>query len=324
MNNRWGDCYIWRVIQGLEKRVTGDWFVVREAAKELDTLEAALKIPPEQLRIQIEKLQAAVEQGVVEYKRAAMAPLFSLAEAAKFRAPGLDEVRRQFEYTSALLYAMLVQRLIAEGTIRVAREKQPDETIDADALDLTAILRDVNDRIRRAPELTNNPLVKNIQLQAGQMRRERESMQKLLPTIKPEVRDTFQQNYRKSFGELVDKIKRSYAALLKEEAPVVEEARPILAAVKLADVVAVLTQQCQCVAQARSTLAFAGEEKYGIGELFASLVAVKASFDQLLRREIQACAKLEAAAQNERVFGERSITRAFCGEIVRILQRGLA
>ncbi len=310
-------------MQGLEKRVTGDWFVIREAAKDLDALDSALKIPAEQLRIQIDKLQGAVEQGVVEYKRGAMAPLFALADAVKFRAPGLDEVRRQLDYTSALLYAMLVQRLIAEGTVKVAREKRRDETIDADALDLAALLRDVNERIRHSPELTNNPLVKNIQLQAGQLRRERESMQKLLPTIKVEARDTFQQNYRKSFGEIVDKIKRSYAALLKEEAPEVDEARPILAAVPLSGVAALLTQQCQCVSQARSTLAFAGEEKYGIRELFAGLAAEKASFDQLLRRESQAYAKLEGEAQSARVSGERSIARAFCAEIVRVLQRGL-
>jgi hypothetical protein len=71
-------------------------------------------------------------------------------------------------------------------------------------------------------------------------------------------------------------------------------------------------------------LAFAGEEKYRVGELFADLASGKAAFDAQLQRETGEYARLEAAAPAEKVAGERSIARAFCGEIVRILQRGLS
>jgi hypothetical protein len=311
-------------MEGLEKRITGDWFDIREASGDYDTLEAYFKIAPEQLKIQIDKLEFSVEQGVVEYKRAAVAPLFALAEAAKFRSPGSDEVRRQLEYTSALLFAILIQRLLAEGTIKIAREKRQDEGVSPDALDLAPILRDINERIRQAPELTNHPLIKNIQLQAGQLRRERETMQKLLPTIKPEARETFQQNYRRSFAEMVDKIKRSYAGLLKEETPETDEARPILALVKLATAVPAITEQCQQVSRARSTLAFAAEEKYRIREIFAGLAGGKDAFEQALKREAQAYERLESQTQNERIAGERSVARALCAEMMRVLQRGLA
>jgi len=310
-------------MEGLEKRVTGDWFDIREAAKEYDTLDGYFKIPPEQLKIQIEKLEFAVEQGVVEYKNAALAPLFSMLEGSRFRSPAFEEVHRQLDYTSALLFTMLIQRQLAEGILRVAREKRQEESIAPESLDLTVILRDVNERIRQMPEIANNPLVKNIQLQAGQLRRERENMQKLGPTIKPEVRDTFQQNYRKTFGELVDKIKRSYAALLKEETPETDEAKPILTVVRLSQVAPVLTEQCQTVSRARSTLLFANEEKYRIREIFAGLAGEKAGFDQLLGRERQAYAKLESQAEGERISGEPLLERAFCAEIIRILQRGL-
>jgi len=107
----------------------------------------------------------------------------------------------------------------------------------------------------------------------------------------------------------VDKIKRSYGALLKEEAPQVDEPRSILNAVELQGVVPVLTEQCQKVSQARSTLAFAVEEKYRIGELFAGLAGEKAPVDRFLQREAHTYAELEAKAQNEPISGERSVSR---------------
>ncbi len=310
-------------MEGLEKRVAGDWIDIREAAKAYDTLDGYFQVPPEQVRIQIEKLEFAVEQGIVEYKRAALAPLFGLLEGSRFRAPALDEVRRQFAYTNALLFAMLIQRQIAEGILKVAREKPPDQGIAPETFELTPILRDINERIQRTPELGNNPNVKNIQLQAGQLRRERENMQKLLPTIKPEARETFQGNYRKTFADIVDKIKRSYSALIKEETPEVEEARPILAAVKLPQIVPTLTDQSQKVSRARSTLAFASDEKYRIREIFEALAGDKADWEQALQREVRIYAKLESEAESERVSGERSIARAYCAEIVRVLERTL-
>jgi hypothetical protein len=310
-------------MQGLEKRASGDWIEAREASKDHDSLVAFFKIPPEQLKIQIDKLEFAVEHGVVEYKRTGLAPLFGMLDGAKFRSPALDEVRRQLDYTSALLFAMFVQKQLAEGLIKVTREKKQDEGISLDALDLTAILRDVNERIRKFPEFANNPLVKNIQLQAGQLRRERETMQKLLPTIKPEARDTFQQNYRKSFGEIIDKIKRSYAGLIKEENPETDEARPILAIVKLASLVPIVTDECQIVSRVRSTLLFAVEEKYRLREIFVGLATEKPALDKLFEREAAAYAKLEELASSERISGERSVARAFCAEMVRVLQKEL-
>jgi hypothetical protein len=65
------------------------------------------------------------------------------------------------------------------------------------------------------------------------------------------------------------------------------------------------------------------EEKYRIGELFAGLVGEKAPFDHLLQREAQAYTRLETEAQNQPISGERSVSRAFCAEIIRLLQRGL-
>ncbi len=174
------------------------------------------------------------------------------------------------------------------------------------------------------PELTNNPLVKNIQLQAGQLRRERESMQKLLPTIKPEARDTFQQNYRKTFGEIVDKIKRSYAALLKEEAPPVDEARPILTAVDLQ----ARSFPCSRSSARRSPRParrwpLPVRRNTASGSSSPAWWARRAPLNSQLQREAREYARLEGGVQNERISGERSISRAFCAEIIRVLQRGL-
>ena len=311
-------------MQDLERRVTGDWYDVREAARDAESLAGYFKIPEDQLKTQIEKLEFALEQGVVEYKRSSLAPLFNMLENARFSSPAFDVLKKQLGFTGALLFVMLVEKQYADGALKIAHEKRQAQGVAPEALDLKEILKDINSRIKQAPDSAKNPLIKNLLLQASQLRAERENMQKLLPTIKAESRETFLQNYQKTFAGYVEKIKRNYAALIGEELPQVEGPRPILELVDLGAVAENLAAQCEAVSRLRSTVAFVIEGKYKIRDILLGLANRKAPLLALLTRETALYVKMESAVAPGRLEGDGSTARAFCREIIRYLERQLA
>ena len=238
----------------LRRRVSGDWIEIREAAKDYETLDGYFRVSPAQLRIQIEKLDYAVEHGIVEYKKTSLNPLFGVMEGARFKSPSQEELERQIEYVSAMLFVMLIQRQFAQGVLKPIRDRREGQTISPQDLDLKEILKDINTRVRKDPGFSSDQAVKNILLQTGQLKKERENLQKLLPTIKQESRETFLGNYRKRFADIINKIKRSYATILQRELPQVAESRPVLQVVDMEQVVPTLTAQCEAVYRLRSTL----------------------------------------------------------------------
>ena len=115
--------YTIRQMIDVERRVSGDWIDIRELSRDTFALKDYFRIPPEDIRIQLEKLQFSVEQGVVEYKRGSLSPLYQMLESSRYQTPGMDVIDKQVHYSQALLYAVLIQRLIADGTVKLTREK---------------------------------------------------------------------------------------------------------------------------------------------------------------------------------------------------------
>ncbi|MBW8003774.1 MAG: hypothetical protein FVQ80_17535, partial [Planctomycetes bacterium] len=76
----------------LEKRITGDWIVTREAATDLYTLNDYFKIPSRRLIELCESLKAAVEGGLLEYKRSVLQPVFICLEDMKYYSKTLEEL----------------------------------------------------------------------------------------------------------------------------------------------------------------------------------------------------------------------------------------
>ena len=314
----------------LEKRVTGDWFEIREAAGGYESLREHFRLSPDELEPHVEKLKYSVEQGIVEYKRATLGPLFRMLESTKYQSPGLPVIENQIAHARALLYITLIQRLFTEGRLKPSRRRRVEERIDPDDLGFKDILQDVNRRIRESPEAEKHKPVKMILLQVGMFRKEQETFKKLLPTIKQENKRAFVLNFKKRFGEIIDKIKRNYIDLLEKENPPTEDVRNPLEIVALAAVAPILTAQCQVLARILSTLGFVREEKYKTREILMRLAEVRDSMTGLFEREMRHYGRLAEALDPARIeeYGSADVSgllsRLLRQEIVMFLEREIS
>jgi len=316
--------YTIRLMIDAERRANGDWIDIREISKDTFALKDYFKIPVEDIRIQLDKLGHSVEQGVVEYKRSSLSPLFRMVEASQYQTPGMDVIEKQVRYIQALLYVALIQRLIAEGTVKLTREKIQEEQIKTSDLNLKDILQDVNKRIKENPEAGKDPSVKKILMQVGIYKKEQETMKKLLPTIKEDSKESFMKNFRNTFAEIIEKIKRSYLDILLEENPPDTENRNILARLPLTELVPVLTSQCQKISKTRSILLFVREEKYKTREVLGGLSREKDAVMGLLDREM--AAYRDFGEKLEDLSGDRAsaVSRAMCHELIDFLEKELS
>ena len=310
----------------LEKRVAGDWYDIRTAARDHFDLKDLFKLPGNQLLTHIDKLRHAVEGGIVEYKRSSLSPLFRALESTKYQSLSQNDIEVQVVHTRSLLYLTLIQRLFFDGSLKFSVERKPEEKITTADLDLKSILKDINSRISDKPEFSNNPSVKWIHLQAGQYRKERETMQKLLPSVKPENREAFNQNFKKSFSEIFEKIKKSYLEILEEENPPSEENLNVLARIPVKELLPNITAQCQCISNIRSTLSFVREEKYKTRAILTRLAEEKNKIHGLFDREMRKYGEFASSSGSEenRERGEAAISRKLALEVIRVLEKDLA
>jgi hypothetical protein len=292
-------------MKDVEKRVSGDWIDIRELSRDYFTLKNYFRIPDGDIEIQIGKLKFAIEHGIVEYKRASLSPLFRTLENSRYQNPGMDVIEEQIRYNRALLFVTLIQRLFAEGTLKLAREKVKEEEISTGDLNLKDILQDINRRIREEPSFGKGQPVKKILMQVNIYKREQDTMKKLLPTIKPDSQKSFMANFKKTFAEIIDKIKRNYIAILKEEIPPDTENKNVLGQAPLKELLPILTSQAMSMSRICSTLLFIKEEKYKTREILDNLSKEKKSVVELLDREME---KYKSFGEKLGTIGGRAVS----------------
>ena len=312
-------------MKDVEKRVSGDWIDIRELSRDYFTLKNYFRIPDGDIEIQIGKLKFAIEHGIVEYKRASLSPLFRTLENSRYQNPGMDVIEEQIRYNQALLFVTLIQRLFAEGTLKLAREKVKEEEISTGDLNLKDILQDINRRIREDPSFGKSQPVKKILMQVNIYKREQETMKKLLPTIKPDSQKSFMANFKKTFAEIIDKIKRNYIDILKEEIPPDTENKNVLEQVPLKELLPILTSQAMSMSRICSTLLFIKEEKYKTREILDNLSKEKKSVLELLDREM---GKYKSFGEKLGTIGGRAVSdpasvlsRFMSHEIIQFLEK---
>ena len=313
----------------LEKRIKGDWFEIREASQDYLDLKNYFHIAEEKLKPHINKLKYSVEGGIVEYKRGTLSPLFRVLENTKYQSLGIDILESQIQFVHVLLYITLIQRLFAEGSLRFSKKKMKEEEISPKDLNFKNILEDISRRIKENAAFENHPSVKMILLQVNMYRKERDTMKKLLPTIKQESKRAFVLNFKKRYSEIIDKIKRNYIDLLREEEPA-DETRNVLEMVPLKETQTNLTSQCQTMAKIRSTLTFVRDEKYKTRGILIGLAAEKDVIFGLVEKELKA---YEGFAENLDTtkledYGTSDIrsllNRTLRNEIIRFLEREIS
>lgn len=308
----------------LAKRISGDWIELRETLNDLHAFVDQLRIGSQELREEAQRLRLSVEQGIVEYKRARLAPVLSGLETARFRSLALGEIEGYERDLSLLLFTVLVQRLIALDLLASARPPDELPSFDVEGMQVNVILSDVNTRIKADPSLRAHPSVKNILVQVQLYNRENRTMRELLPTIKPEMRTAFLGNFTRTFGEIIASIRRHYLALLREQAAAEKAARPpfSLALVELKPLAPLLVNQAREFARIRSTLAFAREDKYKTREVLVSVYAGRHDALRLIEEERAACSGI--CAETPKFDADvclAGIVNGFRDEIVALYER---
>ncbi|MEW5814030.1 MAG: hypothetical protein AB1798_01360, partial [Spirochaetota bacterium] len=205
----------------LEKKITGDWFDIRENSENETKLEDLFRLNEQKLREIIEEIRNSVEEGILEYKRKMLFPVFPFLESLKYDSRGLEHLLPQAAKLTSLLYVLLLQRLLARGTIALSREAINLETEGEN--DLKTIIQDINARIKENPEIASHPAVKNIFMQMNIYKKELENMKKMSPNIPQEKSAAFFTNFKKTFAAITSSIIDNYSQVLKEEAEKLQE-----------------------------------------------------------------------------------------------------
>ncbi|MGA2974038.1 MAG: hypothetical protein ABSF77_01880 [Spirochaetia bacterium] len=308
----------------LEKRISGDWIELREKANDLYTLLDALAIPSYELRAAANTLRFSVEQGIVEFKRTLLSRVLVTLETARYKSLAAEEMSAQEKSLAILLLAILLQRLLCAELLPLARPQEEKRVFGVEGLQVGAILNDVNARVKTNPALRSHLAIKNIFMQVQRYNGENQKMRELLPTIKPEMRTAFLANFTRTFDEIIGSIRRHYAALLQAEMTA-ETARKegfSLALMPLKEIAPLLASQAKEIAQIRSTLAHARDEKYKTREALVRLYDGRQVVLKLLEDEVKAYRRICQRSQADNLdFCALSMAAGFRDEIVSILEK---
>ena len=315
----------------LDRRITGDWFDIKEAYQDYVALDQKFRVPEAEIRTHIDKLTFSVEQGIVEYKRSCLAPLYRVLESTKYQSLSAEQIGGQSREMGTLLFIVLIQRMLAEGLARfAARQKAAEEQIDPDDLKLRDMLEDINKRIKADAETKGKPKVKMILAQVSRYQKEQQTFKNLLPTIKEDNKRAFIANFKKTFSEIIDSIKRNYIELLQTEAPPAEDNRSLIELVPLKKSAATVASQAQIVSHIRSALSFVQEEKYKTREILVGLGRKREEITELFKKEMDTYQgfydQLDPSKRDEysRKDFASLVSRNLGSEMIRFLEKELA
>ena len=308
----------------LEKRISGDWIELREKANDLHALLELLAVLPPELRDAADGLRHCVEQGIIEFKRTQLAPTLVALEAARYTSLEAQELETRERALAALLLSTLVQRLVCVEAVPLSKSSREEPSVSADDLQVSAILADVNARVKTEPALRGHTAVKNILMQVHRYNSENKKMRELVATIKPEMRQSFLANFTKTFDAIIASIRRNYSVLLQEQVAAVVTRKEgfSLAEAPLKELAPLLMNQAREVSRFRSTLAHAREERFKTREVLVRLYDSRPAVLKLVEDEAQEYRRLcqhVPSVRGEDCVG--AMAAAFRDEVAAILDR---
>ena len=270
----------------LEKRVSGDWIDVRESATDFYTLNDHFDISPAQMTAERQSLVLANEEGMVEYKRTILSPVFATLENMAYQALTHEDLSVQAATLHRVLFITMIQRAVALGAIQLVRQQNQEQGPREDSIKV--ILSDVQDRIKKDPDLQKHPGVKNILLSVKRYQNEMAKMKELAPTIRGDKnRATFADNFRNTFVSIEESVRKNYSEIVQEERSEEEKLTMNLARrLPLKPLGPVLTEQARHFSRMKSTLLFASGEKFKTREMLVGLFQRREEILALLDREL--------------------------------------
>lgn len=301
----------------IEKRITGDWFDIKEASDNALKLAEYFVLTDADLDSMTSAIKFSVEDGLVEFKRKAVSGLFVFAENQRYDSRSFDEIVGHIRAMREVIYVTLMQRLVVQGTVP-PRKVRSEAKIDGSFVSrgVKEIVEDVQARIAKDPELKRNSAVKNLLMQVNIYRKELTDLKELAPNMPKEKLAAFKENFRKSLETITKKIQDYYAALLSE---VEVDMQPTASAnifrkYDLKPFAALYLNQAKEFAAVNSILSYAEKERYKTREILSGVPARKEHTVGLVARELR---------EYERVAPEhgKDLARDFGWEMIYVLNR---
>ena len=306
--------------EDLNRKIRGDWFEVRESYDEIYEFEDVFTFNLTELNTIVSDLRTSVEEGVTEYKQHKLSQLFAYLESLQFDSRGFDYLGKNARTFSHLLYVVLIQRLIATGAVPIRSGEQNDApNDDSEEMGMKEILEEIQQRLPEQPELKQHAAVKNIFMQVNIYKRELANMQKLLPNILAEKRESFLANFKQTFAAITEKIQEQYRQIQHEDETVAaSEIAPTNPLKKhdLNPLAKIFEDQGKEFSVVRSTLQFAADERYKTRDILANIMERKDRLELLVSTEKDRYAELEPGPG-----GMRIMSRTFGAELITVLQR---
>ena len=303
-------------MEDLSKQIAGDWFDIREKSDNLYDLEDSFSPTAEDIRILIQEIRLSVEEGIIEYKRQVVLPIFSFFESLKYDSKGLENLPQQAVKLSPLIYAILIQRLLCRGIIPLKKEKHSPQ--EQKKKEVKEIIQDINSRMKEDKSFSQHPAVKNILMQMNIYKKELEDMKKLSPNIPPDKADAFFTNFKNRFNSITKSIYENYQMIQKEDQEKTHAAMSVnpLSRIDLLPLAKICAAQAKQAAQIRSTLNFAQKEGFKTREYLVEILNQKDTIlSPFLEEEI--FLKNLSGGQWQNAF----FSKAFCSEIIFILEK---
>ena len=301
-------------MEGLEKTISGDWFDIKSNADNLRELEDYFELTAPDFETAAQEIRLSVEEGIVEYKRNILNPLFSFSESLKYDSRGFEELIQQAENLAPLIYILFLQRLIARGTIPL---KKQEINLDEDRkLGIKEIIQDVNDRIQMDQSVAMHQSIKNILAQVNLYKKELAEMKKMLPNIPREKTEAFSDNFKKTFAEINQRIEENYSAFLREEIQKYHESLNTnpLSYIDVKYMGKLFLEQAQTVSKLRSTLKYAENEGFKTRTVLVNIEKEQEELRRPFFRELLEYKRLTESDQD--AF---TLSKAFSSEIVHHL-----
>ncbi len=312
-------------MENLQKAITGDWFDIKSVMENYSSLQEFFDFPAEQLKETIDTIYQAVEGGIIEYKKNILNSVFSLTDSLKFDTASLNMLESNIANLKALIYVILIQRLITRKIIKLktsdnnGENKKPDRkryTVS----DIGNIVREIQTLIKKEPELKSNKNILNILVQINRYKSETESMKNLAKNIPHDKIDNFKANYSQNINKILSSLVNSYILLLDErkgDADSPKYGNP-LEQHDLSITTDLLKKQAENISRIKSTLEYAAKERFRIREIIATSDSIR---DRLYSSVEEEKKKYFNMALSEN--GGRDLSRLVALEIMENLKKQL-
>jgi chemotaxis protein histidine kinase CheA len=283
----------------LEKRVSGDWFDLKEAVSDPVAAAAAAGLDPIALKQIADRLRYSVEEGIMEFKRTTLLSILSTLDSLTYDSRAFTSLESGAVEAAAASWACLQQRRIALGREKIEETRERGAHLQEEKkeppVDTATVFETVHKLFSKYPELKNEPAGKMVILQLKQYRQEMAKLKELMENIPQEKRKPLRENFAYRLHEILEKVQQGCETLQESVAETEKDDKEetegfVLTRVdqeKLASLSKRFLQEAEHFNRFRSVMRFAIEEKYRSRQ---SLMSLKKTGD-----ELQSLFKLESS-----------------------------